>query len=234
MIEPHLLPLFQKGFAKTSEVLLGRLFSEVWIDRGGTYSVEKGWPSAKPLFLYSTHSSWWDPIAAAFLAVAQMKRRTLAPMDEREFKRYKSLRFAGVFGVSQGDGEKVQAILEKELQDDPSTAVWVTPQGQFSPNELPQPEFKGGLSRWALRFSGAACVPVSVHYHFGHLPRPFVFFRVGKESAYPQEKDGTEDERRKFNETLRLRLESETKELLHNVWKGQTQMNFVNGFERVA
>ena len=229
MIEPSLLPLFQKGFAKTAQVLLARLFSEVWIDKTGSYCIEKGWPSQSPLFLYSTHSSWWDPIAAAFLSVNYMKRRTIAPMDEKEFKNYKSLRFVGLFGVSQGDGEKVQTTIQNEIEQKPETVVWVTPQGQFAPNELEQPEFKSGLSRWATAMPGSVCVPVSIHYHFGHLPRPFVFFRLGN----PVESVAKDSQRGAFNKKLQQELNSNTKILLNNIWEAQKESRYSDKFEQM-
>jgi 1-acyl-sn-glycerol-3-phosphate acyltransferase len=231
VIEPQLLPLFQKGFAKTSRVLLERLFSDIWIDREGAYSQQKGWPDAKPLFLFSTHSSWWDPIAAAFLSVDFLKRRTIAPMSESEFKRYKSLRYAGLFGVSQGDGEKAQRVIEEELEKHPESCVWITPQGQFSPNEVEQPKFKNGLARWALS-SSALCVPVAIHYYFGHLPRPFVFYRLGKAVSMETEKSAEKPSVERFSEILRKALNEETQELLKNIWESQSRQDFSLHFER--
>ena len=229
MIEPKLVPLFQKGFAKTSRVLLERLFSEVWIDKSGAFSQEKGWPQGGPLFLYSTHSSWWDPIAAAYLSVEFMKRRTIAPMDESEFKRYRSLRFVGLFGVSQGDGEKVHSLIEEQLQQHPKSCVWVTPQGKFSPNELDQPKFKNGLARWA-QIPGSVCVPVAIHYWFGHLPRPFIFYRLGEAI----ESIGRSAQPEKYSEQLRKALSKETKLLLENIWQAQQQMSFKPMFEKAG
>lgn len=124
-------------------------------------------------------------MVAAVIAVEIFGRRTLAPMAEREFKNYKSLRYVGVFGVSSGDGPACEEIFRAEISKEPETAIWVTPQGIFWPNEIDQPDFKSGLSRWSIR-EAALRIPVSIHYHFGALPKPGIFVRLG-EGVFPKE-----------------------------------------------
>ncbi len=227
MMNPNLVPFFQKGFAKTSSLLLGRAFSELWFDRESSFSPESGWPdSTKTLFLFATHSSWWDPVAAAFLSVELMGRRTIAPMEENEFKKYRSLKYVGIFGVKPGDGPQVEKVIEEEFLAYPGTCVWITPQAKFCPNEREQPLFKTGLSRWSLSCDSLR-LPVSIHYHFAHLPRPFIFYRMGK----PVEK--LSDNIKVDSENLRKSLDENTRALMGRIYEGHLQSNYTDNFTRL-
>ena len=185
MIEPNLISIAQKGFAKTSSVLLSKTFGGPWWDLDSALMPDSALPQGRPIFFYSTHSSWWDPMVFALIAIEIFKSRTISPMDEREFRKYKSLRFAGVFGVSEGEGQLVESVIEREFEKFPQTRVWVTPQGAFAPNELKQPDFKTGLSRWSLPMRGIR-IPVSIHYYFGPEAKPGLFVRVGKAESPPE------------------------------------------------
>jgi hypothetical protein len=232
MIAPYLVPAFQKGFAWTSKLLLEKNFAGMWLDRESAYGGDKPWPRQKNghcggVFFYSTHAAWHDPMVFAFLSVMKMQRRMLAPMHEVEFRRYKSLRLSGLFGVTGGDGPWVEGMLEKEFKKNPETCLWVTPQGRFAPNEVAQPSFKSGLSRWS-NIAGRMRVPVVVHYQFGSRPKPLIFVRMGKEvPARP--KLSIEDD----SERLRRSLNSEVKALLKKLWSSAPSSNDLNGFMRL-
>lgn len=165
---------------------------------------------------------------AAELAVGRMRRRTIAPMDEEQFRSYASLRYVGLFGVGVGDGPAAEKLVDEELRQNPASCVWVTPQGAFSPNERPQPHFKSGLSRWSARV-GAVRVPVAIHYQLGMLPRPQVFVRVGHAVARQEGEDLLAD-----SERLRAALDRETKLLLERVWDAHTGGHQkLDSFERI-
>jgi len=224
VITSKVIPVFQKGFASTSRFLVKQNFTGPYLDKDSFYGISTPWPSGEGLFLYATHASWWDPIAAGFLAIDQMKLRVIAPMDEEQFKKHISLRFVGVFGVSEGDGAQVETYIKKEISEHKNTCVWVTPQGTFWPNELAQPAFKSGLSRWSA-FSGAQRVPVVVHYHFASTNKPMLFYRVGK--ALPFQGHVIT----KAKDLLRQALDQETSALLAKIHKATCGKQFdTNGF----
>lgn len=180
MIAPHLNSTFQKGLAMTSRILLKKDFGGVYLSRESEYGGEKDWPdSRKPLFLFANHTAWQDALIAPELCVNQMKRRSLAPMDQRQFEHYKSLRYVGIFGVKRGDGPSVQMLIENEFRRHPETCVWIHPEGCFNPSFTECLEFRSGLSRWS-NYEEAQRIPVALHYAFGPDAKPVVFVRFGK------------------------------------------------------
>jgi hypothetical protein len=210
MIEPKLIPLVQKGFGKTARLLLKKQFGALYWDSESAHlpnSVFSG-----QVFFVATHQSWWDPLSAAEIAINQFGLRVLAPMEEEAFLSYPSLRYVGVFGVKSGDGPQVEAYLKSEFQQHPSTAVWVTPSGQFWPNELKNPPFKSGISRWSMR-EGSLRIPTVVHYAFGPEEKPNVFVRLG--SAIPWTLGSSVEE---DSDRLSQALSFETQALLKKVY----------------
>ena len=158
-------------------------------------------------------------MAAAFLAVDQMGFRTVAPMDSVEFGNHLSLRHVGLFGVAKGDGPEVQKFLHEEVGKHPETCVWVTPQGVFAPNELPQPNFRSGLSRWS-NFEGATRIPVVIHYYQGVDRKAGLFFRMGEPVPTGNHSPAQD------SELLRQALSLETEKLLQSVWRAHSGQRF--------
>lgn len=218
MLTADLKPVFQDGFARTAEIALRSAFGGVYVDSGGAYTSETGWPNSARLFCFASHSSWWDPMLAIFLCVRVFKRRPIGPMDEEQFKNYRSLRYVGIFGVKPGDGPAVQAHVDAQFQNRPDTMLWVTPQGTFVPNELSGPPFKSGLSRWSSQ-EGSIRVPVVAHYHFSSHMRPDVFVRIGKQVTI--DKDLEAD-----SKALHRALDAEKKALLERVYQSSLGSRF--------
>jgi hypothetical protein len=211
--------IFQRGFAKTSELILKWKFSGPWLDKASFWEKNSEGPTGENLFFFSTHSSWLDPMAAVFLAVQKMKLKVIAPIEAAQLEKYRSLHKVGLFPVKKGDGPEIEKQLSQFLLKHPQTAVWITPQGAFAPNELPQPEFKQGLSRWS-NLAGVKRVPVAMHYHFGADTKPGLFFRLG--TPVEGGKLSLEEDR----EMLRGLLEAETRALLNTVWIANSGSKF--------
>jgi hypothetical protein len=216
MMTPQLNPFFQKGFALTSRALLKKDFLGVYLSLDSSYGGIRAWPDARaPLFLFANHSAWHDALVGSEMCVNQMRRRSLAPMDEIQFRRYKSLRYVGIFGVSRGDGPSAQMLIEDEFKRHPETCIWIHPEAQFNPYFTECSEFKSGLSRWS-NHNGFQRVPVAIHYAFGPDPKPVVFLKLGK-NCPPQNLGVKED-----SEFLRSALLRTKRELYQEALKAHS------------
>ena len=172
MVEPDLNRLFQWGFAVTAATIIKFRLHGLYVEQNQpTQNVIRNYPG--PVFFYSTHASFWEPVVAAYLTVFHFKKQCIAPMDEKEFNKHPALRKTGIFGINPGEGELVDKLLEKIWAAKPSQSIWLTPQGKFSPNHEPQPKFKPGLSRWSL---ARECLrlPVAIDYRQGEAQGIYV------------------------------------------------------------
>ncbi len=204
---PAAKALFQKGFAKTARLLLKATFHELYWDLESALAPEALKSHDEGLCFYSNHSSWWDVLVAADISVNHFKLAVMAPMSEVEFKKNPALKYTGIFGVSEGDGPALEEGLKKELFTS-HKALWITPQGRFSPNESSLPAFKTGLSRWT-KGRGAKRFPVAIHYSFSFHKRPSVFVRIGASVPFKAKASVDQDA-----ETLRKALAQEVKALV--------------------
>jgi hypothetical protein len=226
MIEPQLISTFQKGFGKTCRLMLSRSFAGVFLDSDSHFGPGR-WPQGDGVFFYASHSTWWDPVIAGFLAVELMGLKVIAPMAEDEYKKRLSLKFVGVFGVREGDGPEVESLIQKLKTREPKLAVWVTPQGTFYPNELPQPKFKSGLSRWS-RMRGSVRIPVSAHLQFTTRSKPDLFLAVGA-PILGQDLDLESD-----SSVLRSALDEQNRRMMNKIYKAATGSRFDStGFEKL-
>ena len=218
MIPPRIVSSFQKGFALSSRILLKRNFAGVYWDQESHFLPTTGFPDG-PLLVFSTHSSWWDAVFAAEVCLNQMKKRSLGPMEESMFQKHRSLRWVGVFGVKDGDGPEVEKILANEFQAHPNTCLYVNPQGQYWPNELSQPVFKTGASRWS-RALGLQRVPMVAHIQHMSESKPLAFLRLGKPVEVDSQDLSADSER------LRDALNDESRALLGRVWESTRGHSF--------
>ena len=226
MIEPKLQPIAQKGFAMTAHFLLKRQFEALYWDLESHVFPDRRLNGRA--FFVASHPSWFDPLVAAEVAIHHFGLRVLAPMDEEAFRSYPSLRYVGVFGVRSGDGPAVEQMLKREFEVHPKTAVWVTPTGQFWPNERELPTFKQGLSRWS-KAPESLRIPTAVHYAFGPQEKPQVFVRLG--SPIPRTEADTLDD---DSEKLRRGLQSCVEALLKKVHLANSGNRFqAHGFKRL-
>lgn len=208
MIEPQLSGLVQWGFAVTSIAIIKAKLGGLYLDKDSECSPRALVFKEKiPFFFYSTHSSYWDPVTAAFLSVLYFKKKTVAPMDEKEFLKHTNLKKTGIFGVREGEGGQIERVLKGLWHEMPELSVWITPQGRFVDNRERQPEFKEGLSRWSLSRTSLR-VPIAVDYREDG-PKKGVFFRIGAVSKVI----GTKEEltpTQLREDSIKLRVELQT------------------------
>lgn len=180
MIAPETSPVFQKGFAITARLLLKKTFRGVYLSKSS--SVDKkgnGLSVGKPLFLYSNHAAYQDALLAPIVCINLLGRRSIGPMEQKEFEKNKALKHVGIFGVSPGDGPAVELYMREQFQKYPSTCVWIHPEGEFNASVEKVLPFKEGLSRWSNKEDHQR-VPMAIRYCFGPDSKPAVFLKIGR------------------------------------------------------
>jgi 1-acyl-sn-glycerol-3-phosphate acyltransferase len=135
------------------------------------------------LIIYGNHSSWWDPMVMVLLGAKLMrKRRHYAPIDAEALRRYRILKFLGLFGVEMKSARGASrfmrtghAILER------GGVLWVTPQARFADVRERPLAFKPGLAALAAK-TGDRCtlLPLAVEYVFWNERLPEALLRFGK------------------------------------------------------
>jgi len=214
VIEEKPNALFQWGFAWTSRVLAYRKFSKVVFDSTSPIDFSSTlWKDPRPIFFYSTHESFWDPILAADISVLRCKRRCVAPMAAEQLRKFKSLKRVGIFGVEDGAATAAKEFIDSHIAQSVRPAVWVTPQGCFVPDSTKQPTFKTGLSYWSL---SRDCIRIPVAICYSSDLSPLVSVRLGSpEDVVGRSLEYLKDklELEKDAGRLRVQLESVVRDL---------------------
>jgi 1-acyl-sn-glycerol-3-phosphate acyltransferase len=135
----------------------------------------------QPLVVYCNHPSWWDPLLCLFLAQYYFPARAhYGPMDAEALARYRFLTRLGFFGLATGTRQSAATLLRvgQALAQRPQTALWITPQGQFTDPRQRPVRFRPGLGHLARRLSTVAFVPLALEYPFWYerLPEALACF----------------------------------------------------------
>ena len=127
---------FDRWFGRYVRWLLRRRFYAVRLVRGSREVLGALDRAAAPAIVLFNHASWWDPLAAKFVALATTPSRpTLAPMDRTQLERFGMFRKIGCFGIDPDDPAVLRPMLDfvqDRFADDPRRAFWVTAQGRFT------------------------------------------------------------------------------------------------------
>ena len=192
---PPVSAWFQDGFHNAFlPRFLRRHFHAVAIDRESRDRLGSQldrW-SNQPLLVYANHPSWWDPLIAHLLNRRLFHpRQFYAPIDAEALEQYKVFRKLGFFGVklntTRGAGEflkQSRAILEQ-----PASAVWLTPEGQFCDSRDHRNEFLPGLAHLCQQSPGGVAIPVAMEYVFWDERLPVCLARIGEASLVSQHSD---------------------------------------------
>ena len=131
----------------------------------------------RPLLLCANHVSFHDGLIAAALSRAVPDARVLMRADQ--LRRAPLLRWAGAVGVEENplDGARALRFAARFL-DRPGRALWLFPQGKLRPQWARPLAFRDGAGLIARR-SGAAVLPVSIHYEPGEREQPEAWVRIG-------------------------------------------------------
>lgn len=155
-----------------------RGFHGVHVSRGGTPLA----PAGRPVILYTNHPSWWDPALFILLTDVMMPdRRAFGPMEIGALGRYNLLRRFGVFGIDTSHLRGAARFLDVSLRvlADPTTALWITAEGEFTDPRRRPVRLRPGLGHLARRVEGAVLVPVAIEYTFWNERKPEALVRFG-------------------------------------------------------
>ncbi|MBO9540594.1 lysophospholipid acyltransferase family protein [bacterium] len=140
------------------------------------------WDPAVPTLVIANHSNWWDGFMAMLVTHRLMDRRFHVMMEERHLRRYRFFTRLGAFGVDRAHPRSARASLvhAAELMAQPSTALWIFPQGRLRPNDVRPLAFETGAARLALRLERVRICPVAMRYEFLHEEKPQALILIGE------------------------------------------------------
>jgi 1-acyl-sn-glycerol-3-phosphate acyltransferase len=136
-----------------------------------------------PLIVYVNHPSWWDPLLCLFLAQHLLPERThYAPMQATALDRYRFFKRLGFFGVQTGTRQGALTFLRvsQAILQQPTTALWVTPEGRFTDARQRPIHLMPGIGQLASRLTQAVLLPIALEYPFWEERFPEALVRVGK------------------------------------------------------
>lgn len=94
-----------------------------------------------PLVVAFNHPSWWDPIiGVAIKHIYMPDRPAIAPIEMAMFDRFRFMRKLGMFGIDTEHPEASRAMVQyvrECYEQDPRTALFMTPQGGFADVRAP-------------------------------------------------------------------------------------------------
>lgn len=160
---PSVSPSLLRAFSAYSNWYVSRHFHSIRMSRAGTIPKVDG----LPLVIYVNHASWWDPLVCLSLQNALFsKRQAYAPIDSQALQQYRFFARLGFFGVDQNHPRGAAQFIrsaEAVLQQ-PSSILWLTPQGRFADVRERPVQFKAGLGHLPRRIERAAFVPLALEY----------------------------------------------------------------------
>lgn len=139
-------------------------------------------PPGRPVILYTNHPSWWDPALFILLSdVLMPDRRSFGPMERNALGRYNLLRRFGVFGIDTSHARGAARFLDVSLRvlADPSSALWITAEGEFTDPRRRPVRLRPGLAHLARRVEGAVLIPLAIEYTFWNERKPEALVRFG-------------------------------------------------------
>ncbi len=108
------------------------------------------------LVVYANHASWWDPLAAIFLAQRLFAPWAMyAPIDAVALRQYPMFARMGFFGVEQDSprGAAEFLLAANRILSRPATSLWLTPEGRFADARDTAAELMPGLAHLAWKVS---------------------------------------------------------------------------------
>lgn len=171
--------LFEKIFAVYNRNLIRRRFSAFRIS--GLDELRKR-SLQTPLLIYANHSSFWDGLVA-FEISRFCALDAFLMMEEKHLKRLFLFRRLGAFSVVRENPRRAIESLRYAadiLNENPTRALWVFPQGEILPNDARPILFYNGLSRILEKLRRAEIVSVAMRYEFTSEFKPEIFVKIGK------------------------------------------------------
>ncbi len=174
---PPFSPRLFRFFVLYLERYFARHFTAVRISRAGLPS-----PALPPRIIYTNHPTWWDPILFALLGYHLFPGQQLfGPMDAEALEKYPLLKRLGIFGVEQNTlrGATTFLLTSRAILRQPTTILFITPEGRFrDPRQRPV-EILPGLGHLAKALDDTVIVPLALEYPFWNERHPEILVRFG-------------------------------------------------------
>lgn len=178
---PRVSSWLQNGFHRFLERYLAKNFDAVGIEASSLDLLEQI-RAGDPLIIYANHPSWWDPMIAHLLNRRLFPdRQFYAPIDAQALQRYQVLKRLGFYGVELGSMSGVRTFLQTSdrIATAGNTAIWITPEGQFTDPRDHDGGWQPGLAHLCNRLDRGHVVPIALEYCFWDEPRPVCLTSVG-------------------------------------------------------
>ncbi|MCU0720769.1 MAG: lysophospholipid acyltransferase family protein [Pirellula sp.] len=140
-------------------------------------------PDHHSTIVCANHASWWDPVVAMLSQNHYMSRRTLyAPIDADQLENYAVLKKMGFYGVRLQSFSGAQQFLEtsKKLLANPSTSIWITPEGKFCDVRDHDQPLMPGMAHLVTKLRNTTIIPLALEYGFWDDSRPHIFGKFGE------------------------------------------------------
>ncbi len=121
---------------------------------------------ADNIVVYANHASWWDPLAAIFVAQRLFAGWAMyAPIDAEALRQYPMFGRMGFFGVEQHSSRGAAEFLRtaEGILKRPATSLWLTPEGRFADVRDTTAKLMPGLAHLARKLSKPQHLPLGQH-----------------------------------------------------------------------
>ena len=175
---PHRSGSLYRWFSWWVSGYLEKHFHAVRLSRGTRPSV----PPDLPLIIVLNHPAWWDPLIGVVLAGLIPKHTHYAPMDAHALGRYSLFNKLGFYGVEQGTPRGAAAFLRTTtaILSQPSSAVWITAQGEFTDPRVRPTLLRPGVGHIARRLDKGLILTLALEYPFWEERLPEALARFGE------------------------------------------------------
>ena len=201
---PPVSKWLQDGFHRFIVPMLRRHFHAIAVDREGLPSLPDS--DHVPVIVYANHASWWDPLISHFInRKLIVGRQFYAPIDADALQQYKVFGKLGFYGIESQTSRGAAAFLKqtRSILSQPSTALWITPEGKFTDVRDHTSELMPGLGHLCSGRKTGLVLPLALEYVFWDERLPVCLARFG-ESIDVADHDG--DDKQQWNDLLENRL----------------------------
>ena len=213
MLEANKSAIFEKVFAIYNRNLLKRRFHSLQVS-GLEFLLNRN--NNFPLVIYSNHSSWWDGLIA-FQISFKMRLNSFIMMEEKQLKNLSHFRKLGAFSVvREKPREAIHSIryAAKILNSDPTSTLWIFPQGEILPNDRRPLFFYNGLSKIIKQTEKCETTSLSIRYEFLGEFKPQIFVKIEKPVT---NSESEKSDARQLSEMLSERLTGNLDSLINDV-----------------
>lgn len=135
----------------------------------------------EPVFFYTNHPGWWDPLV--FLLVADTlypHRLNYGPIDVRALGKYRFMERIGFLGIDPASWQGAARFLRLAKAASRRTDVifWITSQGEFTDPRARPVRLRPGVGHAVAASGRGLVVPVAVEYPYWNerLPEAVLAF----------------------------------------------------------